>query len=69
MIWGRGTDLIKRGKNTRKGGLLVNKCMNLEVTIRHPPLHEVAIAVTDTFFYNLTSKHIEATLYGPYLSI
>lgn len=52
MIWGRGTDLIKRGKNTRKGGLLVNKCMNLEVTIRYPPPHEVTIALTDFFFYN-----------------
>jgi len=50
MIWGRGTNLIKRGKKTRKGGLLANKCMNLEVTVRHPALHEVAIAVTDFFF-------------------
>lgn len=52
IICGRGADAIKRGKNTRKGGLLVNKCMNLEVTIRHPPPHEVAIAITNFFFYN-----------------
>lgn len=51
MIRGKGIYLTKRGKTPRKGRLLVNECMNLEVMIIHSPLREVAIAVTDRFFY------------------
>lgn len=46
MTWARAIDQGRRGKKTKKGGPLVNKCMNLELTIKNPPLHETAIVVT-----------------------
>lgn len=51
ITWGRAIDPVRRGKKIKKREPPVNKCMNLEVTIRNPPLHKVAIVVTGLGFF------------------